>query len=146
MEARIIKFRAWDKRKKKFIDEFNITENGDVFRINYFETCESLDVIIGQFTGLKDTKGKEIFEGDIVKYISPEYLYSNDKHEFKTRIVFREGAFTVDLLSTDLKTNGDYIYWREAIGFSGAMSLNSVGTGVIFEVIGNIHENPELLK
>lgn len=74
---------------------------------------------IGQYTGVTDKNGKKIFEGDIVKCT---YIYDKGyglRFEPKIEaVVFREGNF-----------NPLYNCERNS-----------------FEVIGNIHDNPELLK
>lgn len=58
MTPREIKFRAWDKRFQKM-------EYGSAMAILYMNDS---DHVIMQFTGLKDSQGVEIFEGDIVEY------------------------------------------------------------------------------
>lgn len=78
---------------------------------------------VGQYTGLKDKNGKEIYEGDVVK----GYWWENgERHRHIGKVVYGSASF-------------------KAVGvkqYKGmADELNSV-----YEVIGNIHENPELLK
>ena len=79
---------------------------------------------VGQWTGLVDKNGKEIFEGDVVKY--------NDRKEFIQTVI------TVPELGT-----GHYIR-RPGAGY---YTLNgSVVSEYGVEIIGNIHDNPELME
>lgn len=81
---------------------------------------------IGQFIGLKDKNGVEIFEGDIVQYRDGEYSYLG--------IVKRDCyQFFIDGIEPD--DNYDFIDVSNT--FDGTSSL---------EILGNIHENPELLE
>ncbi|QDA75674.1 hypothetical protein EOT00_12205 [Listeria seeligeri] len=78
---------------------------------------------VSQFTGLTDENGKKIFEGDIVEIDVHDHL---DWNVIKGKVIFLEGAWLV----TD---SGSFAIplWSE---------INEI------EVIGNIHENPELLE
>ena len=78
---------------------------------------------VGQFTGLYDKNGKKIFEGDIIKY---------PYHKSYNVIAFENGAF-------------GYTTKR----FECFRSFDDGEDGIaadLAEVIGNIHDNPELLK
>lgn len=75
------------------------------------------DYIVGQYTGLKDNNGTEIYEGDII------WDAHNEEHG---KVTFDEGAFCVE--------------WETHIEH-----LNEVVSDYYAEVIGNIYENPELL-
>ncbi len=138
---REIKFRGLSKNKKWIYGSLVKTENIDP--AIYFEigkgkikTVDWLFVLketIGQFTGLIDKNGVEIFEGDIFKYTEHKgYLLSS----FTAEVVFREGAFSY------IKTSGMF---DVATPFSEHDELEVDFLSHI-EVIGNIHQNPELLK
>ena len=82
---RTIKFRAWDKERKEWLSYFEIGKNG---AITCYEINETQNLIIQQFTGLKDKNGKEIYEGDILSS-----LYVDDGCKGLYEVVFENGNF-----------------------------------------------------
>ena len=85
---------------------------------------------VGQFTGLTDKNGKKIFEGDIIKIIS-DYDYPDDYRISKVYVY--NGVFCVDFRYYDFDST--------ALAFL----VDYIPDGD-FEVIGKIHDNPELLE
>ena len=87
---------------------------------------------VGQFTGLTDKNGKKIFEGDIIR-IEHDLWHGETK---KTR----ESHIGVVFYNTKTAEFGAKIH-----GYSNCSSLRR-WKGDFNEVIGNIHDNPELLE
>ena len=133
---REIKFRAWDKVNKEMVDRrmFAISNDGKILRQTFSDQflypgptpegfCEFKrdqgKIIIMQYTGLKDKKGKEIYEGDIIlATIIENLLPSGENSEYVDKRV---------------------VEWnKEQGGFAFAEDE--------YEIIGNIYENKDLLN
>ena len=124
-------FRAWHTKLNRYLkdDEFFIDADGKVRndsfgRGNYEEAFDTSDfdngyIILEQDTGLKDRNGKKIREGDIVKFNETICVVEFD--EMYARYTLRDQSDDV------------------VMGFDALIIIP-------FEVIGNIHENPELLE
>ena len=104
---------------------------------------------VGQYTGLTDKNGKKIFEGDIIRYANfdeyERYLESIECHEEYEGVDFSE-MWTVDEV-----VYGDKISYpafdlnAHDFDCNGLAEL-SESDQYFYEVIGNIHDNPELLE
>lgn len=89
-------------------------------------SCEVLPETVGQFTGFHDKNGKKVFDGDIVR--GRDYTYF---------IKFCNGAYYVFHCRVK-DTDGEHYRWGLISRFE---ELN-----IEIEIVGNIHDNPELLK
>lgn len=137
--TRIIKFRAWDMLTPIMM-YFTFT---DLLRNSVNLHYGSCDWELMQYTGLKDKNGKEIYEGDIVKGYRPatEYLKQKDwvgiiefakvRCAFVVRVKHLDGIDTFDNI---VSCDSNYQVDSETL------------TDYQYQVIGNIYENPELLK
>lgn len=96
---------------------------------------------IGQYTGLKDKNGKEIYEGDIVEWV---FFYERLGADMGVKecdtivkgiIRWRQGGFVLEVIENDFENAGYY-----------SISALYTDTESDVEIIGNIHDNPELIK
>lgn len=116
---REIKFRAWNGEEVILHDSLYEFQRQNLSK-KEFDKYTYL-----QFTGLLDKNGKEIYEGDVVRYENAGYDPSEGETPWEIgTVVFKNLAWMVD--------SDDYML--------GDFSLTDL------EVVGNIYENLELLK
>lgn len=147
---REIKFRAWDKLNHKMLPLtglgwdvkcciclYDINKDVDEKIWKRFETRKDIEnIILMQFTGLKDKNGKEIYEGDIVRNL--EWDNRNWLHEVKFGEEYIDAS---DYEEYCVGVIGFYLtnYLGNKNEYEGLKSSQKL------EIIGNIYENPELL-
>ena len=133
--SREIKYRAWLKEEKKMVNVETIDfseksiqhlEKNEIIDAYLLRTTFLEDIDLMQYTGLKDKNGKEIYEGDILKYNFP--YDGRLKHISLVKFVETEASFGIK-----------DIYGNE-------IPLYRITANNYFEVVGNIYENPELLN
>lgn len=139
---REIKFRAYDKHTEIMLPvvdviKFTKSESINIMRDGAYGVGVTIPyqphIELMQFTGLHDKNGKEIYESDIVE-IDKDVAKTFDIYS-KGIINYLNGGFIVT------KNDGSYETIRSALLILG--DLNNIFRG---KVIGNIYENPDLLK
>lgn len=134
---REIKFRAWDNWDKKMVyqndDHFVTNVLGNISYEFYEEGGGGIDwkdkenISLMQFTGLKDKNGKDIYEGDIIK------AHPNPEDELHTYLEIGFVEYNAPLFQMIGK------------GYYGGKWISNMVFAPM-EIIGNIYENPELVK
>lgn len=115
---RHIKFRVWDSHEKQMITDdvyfyMSINKDGSINTNNSFG-----ERIPMQFTGLYDKKGKEIYEGDILR----------TEHTTPLLVVYEDGGFC---------------FYNDLTSGSDRLAQNRCER---LEIYGNVHENKNLLN
>jgi len=115
--SRNIKFRAWDKSINEMLTQ-PLDGISAASRLLGFTVFSQCEVM--QFTGFKDIEGKDIYEGDILD------------EKYKVTVEWCDGSFEVESNGTILLLKK----WLRA----------RIKAGCPSSIIGNVHENPELLE
>lgn len=122
---RVIKFRAFDKSDGRMLSVVEPEEQGKreyyPFEVQVgFSHFKKEDIVLMQFTGLKDLDGNEIYEGDLMTYFS---------NSVPKQVVFMNGSFGVLTPYND--------------GSGSTFGSYEIDRG---KIVGNIYENPDLLN
>lgn len=128
--SREIRFRAWDIKNKRFVnivrfifDQFGILDYADVVYKGKLYKLYPSEIVLEQSTGLKDKNGEKIHEGDIV------LDYYDEDDDFIVEWDKDTASFIL--------TGTDHV---------ASVSFDNFYSDQDLEVIGNIHENEELLN
>ena len=132
-----------------------IPSDEDFYTISYFDfegyyiEEKVIPETVGQYTGLTDKNGKRIFEGDIIRY--------SDSGEYEMYLESLECPEEYDGINFENMWTIDEVVYGTAINYpafdlnrhdwevNGLSNLTESGC-YFYEVIGNIHDNPELLR
>ena len=146
---REIAFRGKSKSTGEWVDGYYVGDNTIiaynelVYDLGFIDTSPCHDCYpgsIGQFTGLYDKNGKEIYEGDVVRVGIVPFNYIGKNPE----------PYYVDAVC--VYSPGSFLYKRISPFDKKKLSRNWTYRPVYrhdiytVEIIGNIHDNPELLK
>jgi len=128
IERRVHKFRAWDRERKRLVTEFDksnghtrqyeiqASEDGELYCYYIDDKEDFFDCDLMQFTGLHDALGDEIYEGDIVT--------GNENEKY---------TFVIEFVRIGYKAVGN-----------GGRDIFDIPPH--WWIIGNIYQNPGLLK
>ena len=142
--SREIKFRAWDITNQMWLKRFNA---------NLLNVGDLSIVRISQFTGDKDVYDNEIFEDDFIIDVSEDGDYflkligfGDDEKEYSSILtgfkIIR--GIELDLYFEENKFHGKHAYLLEK--YKIKIQKDSDDEWIYFQIIGNKHENPELLE
>ncbi|HEH5177840.1 TPA: hypothetical protein SG805_001259 [Campylobacter coli] len=145
MKLKDFDFRIWDNTEKRYLNEIELhkydkspVEAGATFtetdRINEVEFVKNKNNLeIELFTGYYDYKGNKIYIGDIIECL----VFTNEKN---SEIFYEIICFDMELGLCSKLSNGDGGYLFDLRRHKNNKTIEDV------YVVGNIHENKELLK
>jgi len=127
--SRELKFRVWDAKEKRWDNPALVEIFNSDGVLGHLYDPNSEYTTIQQFTGIYDRDGKEIYEGDILLGTD---LY-NYEGEFETPVLWNDGIYSCSVTYPCGGRGGFYL-------------TTEIAQEHYVKVIGNVHENPELLK
>ena len=140
------KYKYWDSKNDKWGRGWMMDAEGAVFRLSDIEGVYGCPKIIPvQWTGLQDSKGVDIYEGDIVRILYTDWpsqakekngRYSMTLAEYK-KSISSIGEVVFSVIGQEARFELSNQDWR------GRMNPGAHGE---LEVIGDIYQNPELIK
>ena len=150
---REIRFRIWNKIDNKFCDirDVVVCIDGQVERayenMYHKDYGNSKNYIIQQFTGIKDVKGNDIYEGDIVKYVTSKDWGNKEKLGQVHWGKYGDGCFEEYVQGIECWMVGKGHLPLSTITTFGVQYGRGMETnGEPCEIVGNIFENLDFLK
>jgi len=121
------KFKTWDRIAECMYESFELSKyvNSDDMKKDGYNPDWYIYI---QFTGLYDVNEKEIYCGDVLKYVNK----NSGNEKIKGYVVFEKGAFRLKHIDKDIAV--------DCVNLSSLGGLNKY-----FEVVGNIYQNSELI-
>jgi len=129
---REFRFRIWDKEEGviKYSPHFSVNAYGDLY---YCGVHYWYRYLIQQYTGVKDTNGDKIYEGDILQ------IKSKDGTPYNEKVVFKDGAFCLKVKLEGFEIhNLDKI--KNKIEYIPLKSYAINGKLLAYKIVGNIME------
>lgn len=132
------RFRAWDKREKKYIYGVErgldvVSQAGNIRVLSIAEIDDSERYVLEQCSGLKDSQGQLIYEGDIVQITEKE----NEIYKERLLITLKNGIFWAN--------DNDDSEYSELVTVDEMVNDDAETFEILDNrIIGNIHEGPRL--
>ena len=145
--SRVIKFRGKFSDSHSWVygyyyNNCEVGVNQDIIVYHDHEAGDSVHSVInskylGQYTGLLDKNGKEIFEGDILKRVGRNDIFQGSADDIPGA-----NPINIKIEVVEIKVT------NTCFGFSLSpeRTYSERGNPATYEIIGNIYENPDLLK
>lgn len=167
---RTIKFRGKRLDNGEWIVGDLVNTTGGKVEIHWLKACNKDDLApwwaivipetVGQFTGLLDNNGKEIYEGDILsKTLHPQIYYGDGRDSYnihhglicRCEVIYNNLQTSFELKTIYLSETGVMVgsKFKTEIAIGDRYPLSSIDgytPQCQFTICGNIHDNPELIK
>lgn len=137
MKGRVIKFRAWHKKKAMYLraEHMDVVPRIDPEKNDVgFELKGGKEIVLEQFTGMQDCTGRDIYEGDIITAAVETYpWFDKGKPNYVGVIewVFGSWQYVYRLVNKEKRGISD--------GMNNGLDDDGEG-GKHFRVIGHVHE------